>query len=222
MTQVLDELGPDFEKHWHRTESGLRDQLMDELDELTAFLAEDDLPLLNTPLYNTHTFNDKASSFTLASEEKPASKTASEKFNQPASTSASVTSSSTTQGSLFSDNSSKLSADITNSITTPAATKENPFLPKHILDRLHNNHAQTHPTLQQLPPNPALNLSAPTNASTASPVSHEQVDLERELRLRLGPIIENLIEAQVATLKSELRIRLRAEMDKLIAEQIRK
>jgi hypothetical protein len=54
------------------------------------------------------------------------------------------------------------------------------------------------------------------------PLTPRQAELERELRLRTGPIVEGLIEAQLDTLKSELRVRLRAEMDRLIAELVRK
>lgn len=93
----------------------------------------------------------------------------------------------------------------------PAAVGENPFLPASVRERL--QHSQT-PNRRVTPP-----LASPGNPP---PASHEQVDLERELRLRLGPVIETLIEAQMDVLKGELRLRLRAEMDKLIAEHLRK
>ncbi len=105
------------------------------------------------------------------------------------------------QGSLFSD-------------PTPAAPKperkENPFLPRSVLDRLQDSQQQASTGLREL-----------MQKTMATPSSHEQVDLERELRLKLGPVVERLIEAQMETLKSELRVYLRAEMDKLIAEHIR-
>lgn len=93
---------------------------------------------------------------------------------------------------------------------TPALpATENPFLPQSVRERLQHSQAQARTQLQPL-------------LQTAPPVSHEQVDLERELRLRLGPIIETLIDAHIDTLKGELRVRLRAEMDRLIADHLRK
>lgn len=100
----------------------------------------------------------------------------------------------------------------TDATVAPAASSGgNPFLPQSVRDRLQHSQAQTRSQLQGL-----------MQPKPAQPVSHEQVDLERELRLRLGPVIETLIEAQMDVLKGELRIRLRAEMDKLIAEHLRK
>jgi hypothetical protein len=57
---------------------------------------------------------------------------------------------------------------------------------------------------------------------SSHPVSHEEADLERELRLKLGPVVESLLDAHMDALKSELRVHLRAEMDRLIAEHVRK
>lgn len=93
--------------------------------------------------------------------------------------------------------------------TSSPTAKDNPFLPQSVRDRLQHSQNQTKMQLQTLMQTPAR-------------TSHEQVDLERELRLRLGPVIENLIEAQMDVLKGELRIRLRAEMDRLITEHLRK
>lgn len=107
-----------------------------------------------------------------------------------------------TQASLFSNTDT----------TAPTPTgSDNPFLPQSVRERLQHSQAQTRSQLQNL-----------VQPKPAQPVSHEQVDLERELRLRLGPIIETLIEAQMDILKGELRLRLRAEMDRLIAEHLRK
>jgi hypothetical protein len=94
-----------------------------------------------------------------------------------------------------------------------AATKDNPFLPQSIRERLQHSQPHTAPRPQPTTPSPA---------QSPAPPSHEQVDLERELRLRLGPIIETLIDAHIDTLKGELRVRLRAEMDRLIADHLRK
>lgn len=88
--------------------------------------------------------------------------------------------------------------------------KENPFLPRSVLDRLQDSRQQASTGLREL-----------MQKTMATPPSHEQVDLERELRLKLGPVVEQLIEAHMEQLKSELRVRLRAEMDRLIAEHVR-
>lgn len=107
-----------------------------------------------------------------------------------------------TQASLFGS---------TDTAAASVANSDNPFLPQSVRERLQHSQAQTRTQLQGL-----------MSAKPAQPVSHEQVDLERELRLRLGPVIETLIDAQMDVLKGELRVRLRAEMDKLIAEHLRK
>lgn len=93
--------------------------------------------------------------------------------------------------------------------TPTPARKENPFLPRSVLDRLQDSRQQATTGLREL-----------MQQTQATPPTHEQVDLERELRLRLGPVVEQLIDAQMAQLKSELRVRLRAEMDRLIAEAV--
>lgn len=87
---------------------------------------------------------------------------------------------------------------------------ENPFLPQSVRDRLQHSQSQTRTQLQELMQKPP------------APVSHEQVDLERELRLRLGPVIETLIDSHMELIKGELRVRLRGEMDRLIAEHLKK
>lgn len=93
---------------------------------------------------------------------------------------------------------------------TPAESRpDNPFLPQSVRDRLQHSQSQARAQLQSLQkPRP--------------PASHEQVDLERELRLRLGPAIETLVESHMDSIRGELRVRLRAEMDRLIAEHLRK
>ena len=93
---------------------------------------------------------------------------------------------------------------------------DNPFLPQSIRDRLQHSLAQ--------PPAPLTTLApglkqAPYNAE---PLNTDAIGLEAALRQRLGPVIDNLIESQLDTLRSELRVRLRAEMDQLIAEHLRK
>ncbi len=97
--------------------------------------------------------------------------------------------------------------------TAAPARKDNPFLPKSILDKLQASQTQASAGLREL---------MQASMGNGTPPSHEQVDLERELRLKLGPVVENLIEAQMEIIKSELRVRLRAEMDRLITEHVRK
>lgn len=110
------------------------------------------------------------------------------------------------QGTLFAETPAKTHA------AEPVARPENPFLPKSVLDRLQESQNQVSAGLREL-----MHSTGPS-----TPASHEQVDLERELRLKLGPMVESLIEARLDAMKSELRVRMRAEMDKLIAEHIRK
>lgn len=87
--------------------------------------------------------------------------------------------------------------------------QDNPFLPKSVLARLQSSQAQASAQLRELmqtqeapPPNPG--------------------NMEQELRLRLGPVIETLIEEHIQGLKAELRFRLRSEMEKLIAAAVKK
>lgn len=104
------------------------------------------------------------------------------------------------QTSLF-DAGSKAKADLS----------DNPFLPASVRQRLRHGNSPT-----------AMQTQPPLQVAPTSSPSHEHVDLERELRLRLGPVIETLIESHIDTLRGELRLRLRAEMDRLIAEHLRK
>lgn len=103
-----------------------------------------------------------------------------------------------------------LQATLFGSTESALGQPENPFLPQSVRDRLQHSQSQTRTQLQELMQKPAV------------PVSHEQVDLERELRLRLGPVIETLIDSHMELIKGELRVRLRGEMDRLIAEHLRK
>lgn len=113
------------------------------------------------------------------------------------------------QGTLFNDSSA--ASPVLNHTPAGAPRQDNPFLPQSVLDRLHDSQNQVSAGLRE------LMQHKPVFAA-----SHEQQDMERELRLKLGPMVESLIEAQMEQLKSELRVRLRAEMDRLIAEHIRK
>jgi len=57
---------------------------------------------------------------------------------------------------------------------------------------------------------------------TPPPVSPDTASMEQEMRERLGPIIETLIEEHILGLKAELRFRLRAELESLISAEARK
>lgn len=187
MARHFDDLGPDFDQRWKRTTRTQKRELIAELRDLYIFLEEEDMPLL-------------ASQPTAAS---PKSQTAATPI--PAAN----------QGMLFSDAGAEEENTPTESSKSGAAgapRKDNPFLPKSVLDKLQASQSQASAGLRE------LMLATHGN----SPVSHEQVDLERELRLKLGPMVESLIEAQMELLKSELRVRLRTEMDRLIAEHVRK
>lgn len=187
MARHFDDLGPDFDQRWKRTTRAQKRELIAELRDLYIFLEEEDMPLL-----------------------------ASQPAAAPAKAQTAVAPLlSTNQGMLFSDAGAEeesIPAEVSKSSAAGAPRKDNPFLPKSVLDKLQASQSQASAGLRE------LMLATQSN----SPVSHEQVDLERELRLKLGPIVENLIEAQMELLKSELRVRLRTEMDRLIAEHVRK
>lgn len=195
MARHFDNLGPDFDQRWKRSSRGAKRELIGELRELYIFLEDDDMPLLAgvpaSPVANSAKPGP-------AAVKKPGSE----------------------QGSLFQDaivagnsrgENSHRNGPVTNTQPAGAPRQDNPFLPKSVLDRLHDSQSQASAGLREL-----MQSDAPL------PASHEKLDLERELRLKLGPVIETLIEAQMEQLKSELRVRMRAEMDRLIAEQTRK
>jgi hypothetical protein len=103
--------------------------------------------------------------------------------------------------------------------TPPAATKvspdltpraDNPFLPKSVLAKLQDSQAQASAQLRQL------------MHSQENPLAPDVQKLEQDLRMKLGPVIESLIEEHMQGLKAELRFRLRAEMDRLIAGAMKK
>lgn len=194
MARHLDNLGPDFDLRWKRSSRSLKRELISELRELYILLEEEGMPLLA---------GQPAAQVPATVAEKPGT-SGHKKFGIE-------------QGTLFNDNGAATQAVATANTrmtdATPASVprKGNPFLPQSVLDRLHDSQSQTTAGLREL-----------MQTSTTVPVSPEKLDLERELRLKLGPVIESLIEAQMEQMKSELRVRLRAEMDRLIAEQTRK
>lgn len=180
MAQQFDDLGSNFEQLWEEANAPLRQELMAELQDIFTLLKEDDIPVLAPmPKPEPHTAADMNAA-------KPVQ-----------------------QSQLFfADNEAGPSESLAPLANTPAPRKENPFLPKSILDRLNQHHSFQ----------PASTAAMPATVSG----SHEQSDLERELRLKLGPLLENMLNTQMDRLKAELRVQLRAEMDKLIAERVRR
>lgn len=84
--------------------------------------------------------------------------------------------------------------------------KENPFLPRNMLERLQESQSRASAGLRE------LMQTAETAAPLASPGLPDP--LERELRLRLERLTDNLIESRIEVLRKELR----AEAERLIAE----
>ena len=87
------------------------------------------------------------------------------------------------------------------------------LLPKNLLSRLLRGQVLAEARLREL-------MEAPPTPPEAEPA--DPADLERELRLRMGPLIDTLIEEHLAGLKAELRFRLRAELDSLISAVVQK
>lgn len=207
MARHFDNLGPDFDQRWKRSTRGTKRELIGELRELYIFLEEDDMPLL--------------AGMPPAGSESAGSVPATGSDRQKA---GAVKKPAVEQGSLFQDSvvadkaaSNPPAENTANPLPVPnkqpagAPRQDNPFLPQSVLDRLHDSQSQASAGLREL-----------MQTGNSAPPSHEKLDLERELRLKLGPVIESLIEAQMEQLKSELRVRMRAEMDRLIAEQTRR
>lgn len=222
MHRPIVDLGPDFEQRWKRTPLATRRAFVAELRDLYVMLehrdehliarlkkgsippprdSDDDLPLLGAApagLRQGNLFADTGSD-----EGAPplamGSIAPAEAGTDPASPSA--------RGSV--------------PAPAPGNVRENPFLPRSVLDRLQQNRDRASSVLRDAP---AADGSAATGPGQGRPLpaSHEQSDLERELRLKLGPLVETLIDAQMEMIKSELRVRLRLEMDRLIAEHLRK
>lgn len=193
MARHFDDLGPDFDLRWKRSSRAQKRELIGELRDLYIFLEEEDMPLL------------AGSPATPSAPAKPKA----EGRSIPATPAKS-------QGQLFSDADSDEAPNapfVAPAEAPAAARKDNPFLPKSILDKLQSSQSQASAGLREL---------MQSSMGNVAPPSHEQVDLERELRLKLGPVVESLIDAQMELIKSELRVRMRAEMDRLIAEQVRK
>lgn len=207
MARHLDDLGPDFDLRWKQTTRARKRELIAELRELYILLEDDDLPLLAgaTPA------PAPAQSAVPApvAERQVVSIPATPEAARPA----------VAQGTLFTDAGEE-----------SPARKENPFLPRSVLARLQDSQNQAVTGLRDLM-HKSQEITEKRLAKAGSgllelisshPVSHEEADLERELRLKLGPVVESLLDAHMDALKSELRVHLRAEMDRLIAEHVRK
>lgn len=200
MPRPIDDLGPDFDRRWRQAPVVRRREFIAELRDLYLMLEERDEPLL-ARLRN-------GSIPTPRDDDPPLL------VPEPATP--------RRQASLFDEATGEVAPAAP--VAAPPAP-ENPFLPRSVLDRLQQNRRLAaaglgHPLAVPVPqPAPA---SAADLQSPPLPASHEQSDLERELRLKLGPLVETLIEAQMEMIKSELRVRLRLEMDRLIAEHLRK
>lgn len=93
------------------------------------------------------------------------------------------------------------------------AKKENPFLPRSILDRLNN-------ATPKAPPLPKSELKelAKTIEVRALAAKTYNADNPEQLSLRLEAIVESAVEQHIDSLKNELRRQLRAEINKLVSE----
>jgi hypothetical protein len=209
MPRPLDDLGPDFDRRWKQAPRELRRELIASLRDLYLMLEDKDQALL------TLLRNGKVPS-------------AYESTDIPLLQSPSLPRAALQQGSLFTDASAATDVALAPPPAEPAR-KENPFLPRSVLDRLQESRSRASAGLRDLIQNTAEEIARrpvavelEPEAVDIPPPSHEQSDLERELRLKLGPVVEHLIEAQMEALKNELRVRLRLEMDRLIAEHVRK
>lgn len=205
MPRPIDDLGPDFDHRWRLAPQAQRRELISQLRDLYLMLEERDAMLLSRwkggslPLLGDNAAHEP-------SMEAPKG-----------------------QVSLFAETVPAAPANPIPAAIPGAAAKENPFLPRSMLDRLQESRrasAGLRDLVQALGDGGAPPLATTAAAAVAStlplPASHEQSDLERELRLKLGPLVESLVEAQMEHIKSELRVRLRLEMDRLIADHIRK
>lgn len=203
MPRPLDDLGPDFDRRWKQAPRTRRRELIAELRDLYLMLEEKDRTLL-------------------------ARLRGGRPGDAPVPAEAAAPRPALQQASLFSDAGEPPLLEP----EAPPLPRDNPFLPRSVLDRLQENRSRTSAGLRDLVQNTAgdiarraVALAASDDATPAAampPPSHEQSDLERELRLKLGPVVENLIDAQMEALRNELRVRLRLEMDRLIAEHVRK
>lgn len=206
MPRPIDDLGPDFDRRWRQSPQSARRELIAQLRDLYLMLEERDAMLLARW--------KGVSAPEPGDPVRPGPLTAAPRG----------------QVSLFEDAAASAAPVLGTPASVPGITaKENPFLPRSMLDRLQESrraNAGLRDLVQAMGESGAPPLATTAAAAAAStvplPASHEQSDLERELRLKLGPLVESLVEAQMEHIKSELRVRLRLEMDRLIADHIRK
>lgn len=209
MARPLDDLGPDFDRRWKQAPKAHRRELVAELRDLYVMLEVKDSAVL-TRLRNGSIppLREGDADVPMLTPEPGSALRQPGLFDEPPQESASRPAPSASQPQR------------------EQPTRENPFLPRSVLDRLQQSRDQAGANIRSLLTTTAEDLRNPASASssfmTAPLTSHEQSDLERELRLKLGPLVETLIEAQMEQIKSELRVRLRLEMDRLIAEHLRK
>lgn len=205
MPRPLDDLGPQFDRRWKQTPREQRRELISELRDLYLMLEEKDHALLSRLRGRAGETAGQTDVPLLVAERRPALQ----------------------QGTLFSEVGETPAPEA----SALAPIKANPFLPRSVLDRLQESRSRASAGLRDLVASTAseiarqplaLDVAARTLSANMPPPSHEQSDLERELRLKLGLVVENLIEAQMEALRNELRVRLRLEMDRLIAEHVRK
>lgn len=207
MSRSIDDLGPDFDRRWRQAPLPRRRELVAELRDLYLMLEQRDEPLL-TRLRNGSIPPPRDDDPPLLVPEAAPGRR---------------------QASLFDETAAAplhtlpaAPAPATAPGPAPARARENPFLPRSVLERLQQNRDRASTVLRDGLLAEALAPPLAAGAGRPLPASHEQSDLERELRLKLGPMVETLIDAQMEMIKSELRVRLRLEMDRLIAEHLRK
>lgn len=198
MTRLIDDLGSDFDHRWKRAALATRRAVIAELRDLYLMLEQrDDALLARLRKGSIPAPRDDDDGLPMLRPVAPPP---------------------LQQGNLFTDAGPAEEQARTNA-AAPAPLRENPFLPRSVLDRLQESRSRASLILSAETPAPAGAGVAPTPPLAAS---HEQSDLERELRLKLGPMVESLIDMQMDSIRSELRLRLRLEMDRLIAEHLRK
>lgn len=221
MPRPLDDLGPDFDRRWKQAPRASRRALIAELRDLYLMLEDKDAVILARLRSGQIPLQESGDLPLLVPE--PAARPP------------------LRQGTLFSDGGETAVAP------PPVAAgprRDNPFLPRSVLDRLEQSRNRAsaglrdlaQATSEEIARRPAAfevdEAPAPVDLATASPSaapaaapahppSHEQSDLERELRLKLGPVVDRLIESQLDELRRDLQERLHLELDRLIAEHLR-
>lgn len=222
MTRLLDDLGPDFEQRWKQTALATRRAVVAELRDLYVMLEHRDAHLIaRLRKGSIPPLRDHDDLPLLASAPQPTGVHQGSLFVDAGPDEAGVADADATPAAIAQAVAPAEAAIAwATPLPPPGTARENPFLPRSMLDRLQESRDRV--ASLGLPLSPGL-APAPSGAALLPlPPSHEQSDLERELRLKLGPVVESLIDAQMESLRSELRLRLRLEMDRLIADHLRK